>query len=259
MDGSTPVGVRARMVDDFNANAGIFVFLLTTKVGGLGINLTGADRCVHSSCPVPRTTCIAHGGGPQECLSTPAPCQALPTPASADVPLMFSPPAARAQHRAPFTPPLHACASGYAAVPERCPVTPAGGRRPAAVRRVLLYDPDWNPSTDMQARERAWRIGQARPVTVYRLITAGTIEEKVYHRQIYKQFLTEKASLVALSPSTGMQGASVSTSAREAVSRPMFNDHTYQQLSCRRQGQCRGRLATLLGCSSGLLAWAAGQ
>ena len=39
------------------------------------------------------------------------------------------------------------------------------------------------------------RAGQARPVTVYRLITAGTIEEKVYHRQIYKQFLTEKARL----------------------------------------------------------------
>jgi len=56
----------------------------------------------------------------------------------------------------------------------------------------MLYDPDWNPSTDMQARERAWRIGQKREVTVYRLITSGTIEEKVYHRQIYKQFLTEK-------------------------------------------------------------------
>lgn len=44
----------------------------------------------------------------------------------------------------------------------------------------------------MQARERAWRIGQTRPVTIYRLITSGTIEEKVYHRQIYKQFLTNK-------------------------------------------------------------------
>jgi hypothetical protein len=57
---------------------------------------------------------------------------------------------------------------------------------------VLIVDPDWNPATDMQARERAWRIGQRRPVTVYRLITSGTIEEKVYHRQIYKQFLTNK-------------------------------------------------------------------
>lgn len=46
----------------------------------------------------------------------------------------------------------------------------------------------------MQARERAWRIGQTREVVVYRLITSGTIEEKVYHRQIYKNFLTNKVS-----------------------------------------------------------------
>lgn len=44
----------------------------------------------------------------------------------------------------------------------------------------------------LQARERAWRIGQSREVVVYRLITRGTIEEKVYHRQIYKHFLTNK-------------------------------------------------------------------
>lgn len=43
-----------------------------------------------------------------------------------------------------------------------------------------------------QARERAWRIGQTREVVIYRLITRGTIEEKVYHRQIYKHFLTNK-------------------------------------------------------------------
>ena len=65
---------------------------------------------------------------------------------------------------------------------------------------MLLFDPDWNPATDTQARERAWRIGQTRPVTVYRLITAGTIEEKVYHRQIYKQFLTNKARPSAARP-----------------------------------------------------------
>ncbi|KAH9281166.1 DNA excision repair protein ERCC-6 [Echinococcus granulosus] len=58
--------------------------------------------------------------------------------------------------------------------------------------RVLIFDPDWNPSTDAQARERAWRIGQEREVMVYRLLTSGTIEEKVYQRQIFKQFLANR-------------------------------------------------------------------
>ncbi|KAJ6835315.1 DNA excision repair protein CSB [Iris pallida] len=101
MDGLTPVKQRMALIDEFNNSSDIFIFILTTKVGGLGTNLTGANR-------------------------------------------------------------------------------------------VIIYDPDWNPSTDMQARERAWRIGQTRDVTVYRLITRGTIEEKVYHRQIYKHFLTNK-------------------------------------------------------------------
>ncbi|KAJ1914656.1 DNA repair protein rhp26 [Mycoemilia scoparia] len=101
MDGTTPVKRRAVLVDQFNENPDIFLFLLTTKVGGLGVNLTGANR-------------------------------------------------------------------------------------------VVIFDPDWNPSTDMQARERAWRLGQKRDVVIYRLLTAGTIEEKIYHRQIYKQFLSDK-------------------------------------------------------------------
>ena len=52
--------------------------------------------------------------------------------------------------------------------------------------RVVLVDPDWNPQTDAQARERAWRLGQTRPVTIYRLVVSGAIEEKIYHRQIFK-------------------------------------------------------------------------
>ena len=58
--------------------------------------------------------------------------------------------------------------------------------------RVIIYDPDWNPSTDLQARERVYRLGQTRSVSILRLITAGTIEEKIYHRQIFKQFLTQR-------------------------------------------------------------------
>ncbi|KAL6563802.1 Protein CHROMATIN REMODELING 8 [Orobanche gracilis] len=101
MDGLTPVKQRMALIDEFNNSDDVFIFILTTKVGGLGTNLTGANR-------------------------------------------------------------------------------------------VIIFDPDWNPSTDMQARERAWRIGQKKDVTVYRLITRGTIEEKVYQRQIYKHFLTNR-------------------------------------------------------------------
>lgn len=57
---------------------------------------------------------------------------------------------------------------------------------------ILFWWSFQNPSTDMQARERAWRLGQRKDVTIYRLMTSGTIEEKIYHRQIYKQFLTNK-------------------------------------------------------------------
>ena len=42
--------------------------------------------------------------------------------------------------------------------------------------RVIIFDPDWNPVQDLQACERAWRIGQTRPVTIYRLLTSGAIE-----------------------------------------------------------------------------------
>ena len=101
MDGTTNIANRQAMVNEFNTNPDAHVFLLTTKVGGLGLNLTGADR-------------------------------------------------------------------------------------------VIIFDPNWNPATDIQARERSWRLGQTRDVAIYRLMVAGTVEEKIYHRQIYKQHLTNK-------------------------------------------------------------------
>ncbi|KAH3683216.1 hypothetical protein WICPIJ_005829 [Wickerhamomyces pijperi] len=58
--------------------------------------------------------------------------------------------------------------------------------------RVIIFDPDWNPSTDLQARERAWRLGQKKDVVIYRLVIGGAIEEKIYHRQIFKMLLTDK-------------------------------------------------------------------
>jgi len=56
--------------------------------------------------------------------------------------------------------------------------------------RLVLYDLDWNPATDLQAMARIWRDGQKKPCHIYRLITAGTIEEKMYQRQVMKSGLS---------------------------------------------------------------------
>jgi DNA excision repair protein ERCC-6 len=101
MDGTTPSKDRGVLISTFNEDDTVFVALMTTKVGGLGVNLTGADR-------------------------------------------------------------------------------------------VVIFDPDWNPVTDEQARERAWRIGQKREVCGYRMITGGTVEEHILHRQLAKNYVTEK-------------------------------------------------------------------
>lgn len=51
---------------------------------------------------------------------------------------------------------------------------------------VILLDSDWNPQMDLQAMDRAHRIGQTKDVYVYRLITKDTIEEKIIERQVMK-------------------------------------------------------------------------
>lgn len=56
----------------------------------------------------------------------------------------------------------------------------------ATADTVVLYDSDWNPQVDLQAMDRAHRIGQVNPVNVYRMITENTIEEKIIERQIVK-------------------------------------------------------------------------
>ncbi len=54
---------------------------------------------------------------------------------------------------------------------------------------VIFYDSDYNPQADAQASCRAHRIGQTRPVAVYRLCTKGTVEEDVVRRGIFKKKL----------------------------------------------------------------------
>ncbi|GAM36921.1 hypothetical protein TCE0_022r06398 [Talaromyces pinophilus] len=96
LDGAMSYEDRAKAVDDFNSDPQQFVFLISTRAGGVGLNIVSANK-------------------------------------------------------------------------------------------VVVVDPNWNPSHDLQAQDRAYRIGQHRDVEVFRLISAGTIEEIVYARQIYKQ------------------------------------------------------------------------
>ena len=49
---------------------------------------------------------------------------------------------------------------------------------------LILYDIDWNPANDQQAMARIWRDGQKSNVIIYRLLTTGTIEEKIFQRQV---------------------------------------------------------------------------
>lgn len=55
--------------------------------------------------------------------------------------------------------------------------------------RIILFEPSWNPADDDQAVARVWRFGQERPVFVYRLVTAHSIEERVVDRQNAKRSL----------------------------------------------------------------------
>lgn len=62
--------------------------------------------------------------------------------------------------------------------------TRAGGQgiNLATADTVIMYDSDWNPQMDLQAIDRAHRIGQTKPVNVYRMLTRNTIEEKIVER-----------------------------------------------------------------------------
>ena len=100
LTGATKVDERIELVDEFNRNPEIKVFLISLKAGGTGLNLTGADMVIH-------------------------------------------------------------------------------------------YDPWWNISTENQATDRAYRIGQKNNVQVYKLITKNSIEEKIYELQEKKSKLAD--------------------------------------------------------------------
>ncbi|GMR49092.1 hypothetical protein PMAYCL1PPCAC_19287, partial [Pristionchus mayeri] len=62
--------------------------------------------------------------------------------------------------------------------------------------RLVLFDLDWNPASDLQAMARIWRDGQPRACHIYRLVTTGTIDEKILQRQIKKTGLAAIVNIV---------------------------------------------------------------
>mmetsp|Transcript_26901 Transcript_26901/g.40189 ORF Transcript_26901/g.40189 Transcript_26901/m.40189 type:complete len:350 (-) Transcript_26901:559-1608(-) len=58
--------------------------------------------------------------------------------------------------------------------------------------RLIMFDPDWNPATDIQAMARVYRQGQTKQCFIYRMFTTGTVEEVIYQRQ------TQKSNLATL-------------------------------------------------------------
>ncbi|KAK9136014.1 hypothetical protein Syun_015344 [Stephania yunnanensis] len=105
--------------------------------------------------------------------------------------------------------------------------------------RLVLFDPDWNPANDKQAAARVWRDGQKKRVFIYRFLSTGTIEEKVYQRQMSKEGL-QKVIQREQSENHSAQGNFLST---EDL-RDLFTFHEnirseiHEKMNCTRCTEC---------------------
>ncbi|WFD33164.1 helicase [Malassezia sp. CBS 17886] len=86
--------------------------------------------------------------------------------------------------------------------------------------RLVLFDSDWNPSNDRQAMARIHRDGQQKPCYTYRLLLAGSMDEKIYQRQSIKMGLSD--SLVGSTASAPADASSAVNSFSQEELRDIF-------------------------------------
>src|SRR5438876_7933861 len=85
-----------------------------------------------------------------------------------------------------------------------------------AADTVIHYDPWWNPAVEDQATDRAHRIGQAKPVFVYKLVAQGTVEERMLELQQRK-----KALAAGIYAAGGSAGAALAAADIEHLFEPL--------------------------------------
>ncbi|KAI5475533.1 DNA repair and recombination protein RAD54B [Pseudohyphozyma bogoriensis] len=88
--------------------------------------------------------------------------------------------------------------------------------------RLVLLDGDWNPSNDMQAMARIHRQGQTKHCFIYRFLTAGTMDEKIFQRQVTKMGLSRSVMKTA---DTGKSGKGEDAFTNDDL-RNIFRVHT---------------------------------
>ncbi|PYI22991.1 hypothetical protein BO99DRAFT_352046 [Aspergillus violaceofuscus CBS 115571] len=115
--------------------------------------------------------------------------------------------------------------------------------------RLVLFDVDWNPATDLQAMARIHRDGQKRPCRIYRILLKGSLEEKIWQRQVTKLGLADSVmtttAAAATTTASDSAGAATSSSSMAQFSRDELRD------LFRLDEESRCQTHVLLGCECG--------